>query len=175
ERRQRVEAKALGVVEHGSCTESLADVAEHRVDRVLEACRQVDVAERLGRFGIAGVADLLAVLLAIARVVERRIRREAPRVERGGGSDHLERRARRVLAGGRTVEKRRAARGICARRDAKPFLDQIWVVSRIGGHHEHPPRRWVERDNRTALAAQQPPGQSLRTWPDGQHEVVTGY
>src|SRR5207249_394585 len=58
---------------------------------------------------------------------------------------------------------------------AKPFLDQVWVVSRIGGHHEHPPRRWVERDNRTALAAQQPPGQSLRTRPDGQHEVVTGY
>ena len=123
---------------------------------MLKAECQIDIAERLGSFRIAGVPDGLAVLLAVAGIVKMRVGREAPRVERGGGSDHLERRARRVLAGGRTVEERRAARGICARRDAKPFLDQVWVVSRIGGHHEYPPRRWVERYNRTTLAAQQP-------------------
>ena len=51
--------------------ESLADVAEDRVDRVLEAGRQIDVAECLRRLRIAGVADVLAVLLTVAGVVER--------------------------------------------------------------------------------------------------------
>src|SRR5438093_8400309 len=69
--RQRVEAEALRVVEDGARAEGLADVAKDRVDRVLEAGRQVDVADRLRRLWIAGVADVLAVLLAVAGIVKR--------------------------------------------------------------------------------------------------------
>ena len=134
--------------------ERLADVAEDRVDRVLEAGRQVDVAERLGRLGVTGVPHPLAVLLAVAGVVERRVGREPAGVERGCGRDHLERRARRVLAGGRAVQKRqrrteRVVRVACA----EALLDQVRVVRRVRRHHEHAARRRLERDDRAALAA----------------------
>ena len=63
-------------------------------------CTKLDVPEHLRPrlVGVARVRHLLAVLGAVAGIVEPRARRERPRVERGGGGDHLERRPRRDRA-----------------------------------------------------------------------------
>ena len=74
DRRLRVEAEVLRLVDDLRGAELHADVAEHGVDRVLVRLQEVDVAERLGRLRVAGVRDVLAVLDAVARVVERRVR-----------------------------------------------------------------------------------------------------
>ncbi len=71
------------------------------------AWREVHVAEDLGAALVGVVGDLLAVLDAVAGVVERRVGRVRARVERGRGGDDLEGRAGRVEAVGRAVDERR--------------------------------------------------------------------
>ena len=105
DRRQLVEAEPLHVVEDGAGADRLADVAEHGVDRVLESLEERHVPERLGRFGVAGVANFLSVLDAVARVVELRVRSELPRVQRGGRSNDLERGSWHVASCGCPVEE----------------------------------------------------------------------
>src|SRR5262249_8834484 len=107
---RRVEAEALRVLEDLPRADLLADVAVDRVDRVLQALRERDAAERLGALRVARVRDLLAVLDAVAGIVERRVGLERTAVERGRGSDDLERRARRIETLRRAVEERRRER-----------------------------------------------------------------
>src|SRR5581483_11332920 len=70
ERRRLVEAEALRVGEDRAGADLLADVAEDRVDGVLERRREVEMTEHLAAalVGVAGVRDLLAVLLAVAGI-----------------------------------------------------------------------------------------------------------
>src|SRR6185437_15784709 len=88
--------------------EALADVAEDRVDRVLEALRERDVPEGLNRSVRAcRIRDPLAVFGAVAGVVEAGLRRELVRVERRRRGDDLEGRSRREEPVRRAVQKRR--------------------------------------------------------------------
>ena len=119
ERRRRVEAEALRVLDELLRAELLADVAEDRVDRVLQRRAQVEAAERRGR---VVVVDALAVDLAVAGVDEARRGREAARVDRGRGGDDLEGRARRVEAGGGAVEERVRALAAARTPVARPKL-----------------------------------------------------
>ena len=85
------------------------------------------------RAALVGVVeDLLAVLLAVAGVVERRVGRELARVERRRRGDDLERRARRVEARRRAVQERRRRRALGAGarlRLVEVALDQVRVVA----------------------------------------------
>src|SRR5450759_482171 len=96
--RLAVETEAARVVHERAHTERLTDVAEDRVDRVLERPRKNDGAEHLRPALIAEVLHLLAVLGAVAGVVEARRGSEAPGVQSGRGGDDLEGRARRIEA-----------------------------------------------------------------------------
>src|SRR5436190_1882427 len=133
ERRDRVEAELLGLVEDPCGAELLADLAVDRVDRVDEREEEVDVTELLRRLRIACVRDLLAVLVAVAGVVELRVGRVDPGVERGRRRHDLEGRPRWVETLRRAVEERRHA---CARRRSRAqdprvpvrLLDQVRVV-----------------------------------------------
>src|SRR5205823_2666610 len=104
---RRVEAVLLRIVEDRAGADLLADVAVDGVDRVLQTLRERDVPERLRPIlvRVARVRDALAVLLAVAGVVEGRARRERVGVERRCRGDDLERRARRVEALRRAVEE----------------------------------------------------------------------
>ena len=111
ERRHRVEAELLRLVEDPLGAELLADVAEDGVDRVLVGLDEVDRAERLGPALVERVRDLLAVLGAVARVVEGRVGLVDAVVERRRGRDRLERRARREEALRGAVQERRRRLG----------------------------------------------------------------
>ena len=127
---------------------------------------------------VAGVRDLLAVLGAVAGVVEARVGREDPGVERGRRGDGLERRARRIEALGRAVVERRrrtrarrTASGGCSRTPCstrscsgrKPGDDAIDIdLARLR----------VEHDRGAALALEQVLGEPLGVRADVQHEVV---
>ena len=77
---------------------------------------------------VAGVVHLLAVLDAVARVEELRLRRVLPGVERGGRGHGLEGRARRVETLRRTVQQRGREPGHALGEwmiPAKPFGDSI--------------------------------------------------
>jgi hypothetical protein len=114
ERRVLVEAELLHVLEDRSGAERLADVAEDRVDRVLETHRKRGVPEGLDRpVGACGVRHLLPVLDAVAGVVEGRFGRELVRIEGRRRGDDLEGRPGCEEAVGRAVQqrRRRVARG----------------------------------------------------------------
>src|SRR5215207_8558539 len=84
DRRIGVEAKTAGVVEDLLGPELLPHFAERRVDRVDQGLAEVDRPERRRR---VVVVHALAVLDAVARVVEGGLRRIGGRVERGRGRD----------------------------------------------------------------------------------------
>src|SRR5206468_2951463 len=71
ERRRLVEAELFRVRENRAGAELLADVAEDRVHGMLQRLREVEPAEHLAAalIRVPRVRDLLAVLLAVARVV----------------------------------------------------------------------------------------------------------
>src|SRR5207237_5817086 len=97
----------LRLVEDASGADLLADLAEDGVDRMDVGVDEADVAERLRAAGLVErVRDPLAVLGAVAGVEEGRARRVDAVVERGGGGDRLEDRARRVEALRRAVGQR---------------------------------------------------------------------
>ena len=180
DRRRRVEAELLRLVEDRLRAELDPEVAEDGVDRVDVGLDQVDVAELLGAVLVERVVDLHAVLGAVAGVVEARGRRVLPGLERGGGGDRLERRARRVEPLGRAVEQRRRRARARARRveDARVAgrrLDLVRVVARRRRHHVHLARLRVEHDRGAALSLQRRLGDPLRARPDVQHEVVPGH
>ena len=153
EGRRRVEAEALRVFDQLLRSELLADVAEDRVDRVLQRRAQVEPAEG-GRRVV--VVDPFAVDLAVARVDEARGRLEAAGVDRGRGGHDLERRARRVEAGRGAVEQRVGTLAVGARAGGpvEVALDVVGVVGGRGGHHEHLAGVGLERDHRAATAAE---------------------
>src|SRR5581483_8792745 len=111
EGRRLVEPEPLRVLEDRGGADLLADVAEDRVDGVLERGREVEVPERLAAalVRVARIRDLLAVFGAVAGIVEAGRRRERAGVERGGRGDDLEGRARRVEPLRRAVVQRRRA------------------------------------------------------------------
>ena len=133
---------------------------------MLEALLERDVAERLRPVlvRVARVRDVLAVLDAVARVVERRARRVGARVERGRGGHHLERRARRIQALRRVVvEGRRVTAGsldVADSRDAVRLERHVGVVGRRRRHREHRSGLRVEGDGRAAA-----PGEVLEREP----------
>src|SRR5439155_8026507 len=119
-----------------SGTERLADVAEDRVDRVLETQRERGVAEGLDRpVGAGGVRYLLAVFDAVAGVVEGRFGGELVRIQSRRRGDDLERRPRREEAVGRAVQqRRRRVAGRSGRLDqVEMVLDEVRVVGRLRG------------------------------------------
>ena len=127
--------------------------------------------------GVAGVVDLLSVLLAVPRVVELRLGGVRARVQRGCCRHHLERRARCVEARRRTIEQRGGRTGACVRRvnDARVAvrrLDLVRVVGRRGRHDVDGACLRVEHDGSAALAAQRRLRDPLRPDLQVQHEVV---
>ena len=98
-----------------------------------KAVDEVDVAERLGPvWSGSAFVDLLAVLGAVAGVVERRVGRVDAAIERRRRGDDLERRARRVEALRGAVQERRrlGVHGALRRLDlrvAVRLLDQVRV------------------------------------------------
>ncbi len=178
ERRQAVEAEPLRVVEDRPRADRLADVAEDRVDRVLEALEEAHVAERLRRLGVARVAHPLPVLLAVAGVVEARVGAEGAGVESGGGRDDLEGRAGGEEPLGRAVQqrRRRAPAGVGRAQDPPEVpLDEVLVVRRARGHHADGAGAGVEGDDRAAPPAQVVHRDLLGAQAGGQHEVVAGH
>ena len=129
EGRSLVEAERLGLLDDRSRSELEADVAEDRVDGVLQRGCERDVAERAAR---VEVVHALAVHRAVPGVVEGRCRRELARVERRRGGDDLERRARRIEALARAVQERRRRRAVGADLLDAPevLLHVIRVVAR---------------------------------------------
>ncbi len=173
-----VEAEAAGVVENGQRPELLADLAEDGVDRMLERGREADAAEHLRTALVGIVGDLLAVLDAVAGVVEGRGGLVDARVEGGRRSDDLEGRAGRVEAGGRPVDERRAGRAVRAARAPRNreevLLDEIGIVRGRRRHDEDGAGRRVERDDRAAVVAERVERDPLGVGPDRQDEVVAG-
>src|SRR5437763_260145 len=83
--------------------------------------------ERLRRFRVAGVSDLLPVLDAVTRIVELGVGREAAAVQRRGRGHDLEGGAGLVAAGRGAVHER-AALPARAQRLREVLLDQVRVV-----------------------------------------------
>src|SRR5215212_7566852 len=130
---------------------TIANVAEHRVDRELDRLEERDAAERGRRVVVVHAAP---VLLAITGVEEARGERVAPAVERRRGGHHLERRARRVEPLGRTVVERgrRPAGPTDALDRLEVALDEVRVVGGARGEHENPARARLERhDGATSI------------------------
>ena len=144
---------------------------------MLVALHEVHVAERLRGLGIAGVRHLLPVLRAVTGVVEARVGREDPRIERGGGGDRLERRARRVEPLRRAVVERRRRPRTGGRRVqdagiALVRLDLVRVEAGRRGHRVDLAGLRVEHDRGAALAFEQVLGESLDVRADVQDDVV---
>ena len=157
ERRLGVEPEALHVALHRTAAELLADLRPHRVDRVRQRERQVDVAEVLAAEVVERHAgDRLAVLAAHARVGL-----VAPRVERRGGGDDLHRRARRIAVLGRAVDERGVLRVAVELREAGRVVDRVRVVARHRGHRQHGARAHVQRDERALVAGRLDRGDGL--------------
>jgi hypothetical protein len=173
-----VEPEPSCVVEDRQRPEPLADLAEDGVDRVLEGGPEIDAPEYLGAALVGEVGDLLAVLDAVARVVEAGVGRVRARVECRRGRDHLERRAGRVEARGRAVDQRRSGGAVhvpCPAGDlGEAPLDQVRVVGRRRRHHEHRAGPGVERDHGAAVAVQCVQRRLLCLRVDREHEVVPG-
>ena len=174
ERRVLVEAELLRRAEDAARADRLADLAEDRIDRVLERLQEVHRAEALGPALVAEVLHLLAVLDAVALVEEARVDRVLARVERCGARDHLEGRSRRVQAVGGPVQQRRGrpAGGADVVDPPEVAFDQVRVVGRPRGHHEQLPVARVERDHRAALACELLHRHALRARLDRQPDVV---
>ena len=88
----------------------------------------------------------------------------AVRLERRGRRHDLERRARRVEALCRAVDQRRRGAAVRGhRRDlVEVVLDEVRVVARRGGHHEHLPATGVERGHGAAVGAERVERDPLR-------------
>ena len=143
---------------------------------MLQSLRERDGAERLRALGVARVRDALAVLLAVARVVERRVRLERAAVERRRRRHDLERRPRRIETLRRAVEQRRRerARGRADARDrGEALLDRVRVVGRARRDREDPPGLRLDRDGCAALPAQRPHGRLLRAQVEREVDVVS--
>ena len=138
------------------------------------ACRKSTEPNALGPALVAEVLHLLAVLDAVALVDEARVDRVLARVERGRARHDLEGRARRVEAVGGAVQQRRgrAAGGADVVDPREVALDQVRVVGRPRGHHQHLPGARVERDHRAALARELLHRHALRARLDRQPDVV---
>src|SRR3954449_114020 len=113
------------------------------LDRARQRHRAVDRLARVAELLLGG-ADRDA-----ARVVDRRARRDDPRVERRKGRDRLERRAGRIQAADRAVEPRGA--GVLAEELVEALLrdrprEHRRVVRRVRPHREHLAVARVERD-----------------------------
>ncbi len=176
--RDRVVAEPLRVIEDRRRTELLADVAEDGVDRVLKAGEEAERAELLRPVlvGIAGVVDRLAVLGAVAGILEVRVRCELARVERGRDGHDLEGRARREEPARRAVQQRRHE--VAAALDPPDELQEVRllrdvrVVRRRRRHHEHAAGGRLERDDRPALPGERAVGERLQVRVDGEDEAV---
>ena len=145
---------------------------------MLERRHEVQVAEHLvpALVGVARVRDLLAVLGAVARIVERRVGLERAGVERGRGGDDLERRARRVEPLRCAIEQGGAVAAGAANlqhlRVAARLVDQVRVVRRRRRHHGDGAGMRIHRDDRAAPVAEQLLRETLGARADRQLEVV---
>ena len=120
------------------------------------------------------VVDRFPVFDAVPAIVEGRAGRHSPRVEGRCGGDELERRARRVQAGGGTVEQGSCGPACRAPAEDLPevVLDLARVVPGRCRHREHASRGRLEGDRRPAVAGERPLGDPLELWVDRQHDVV---
>ncbi len=172
QRGQRVEPEVLHLLHDRVGPELLADLAEDRVDRVLDRLEERDQPERARR---VVVVHAPAVLDAVARVGPARLHRVLAALERRRRGDDLERRAGDVRALRRAVEERRGPRAVGARAAvdlAIVALDEVRVVRRGRDHHEHAAARRLDRDDGAAPPAERPQRHALRAGVQRQHEVV---
>ncbi len=145
---------------------------------MLEPLCERDVAEclRPGLIRVARVRDPLAVLDAVAGVVEPRARRVGARVEGGRGGHHLEGRARRIETRRRVVLKRRV---VAAGSLDLPHLvvavrlhHEVRVVRRRRGHCDDRAGLRIEHHDRAAAVAELVEREPLDVGAQGEIDVV---
>ena len=123
---------------------------------------------------VPGVRHLLAVLHAVARILERRVGLERTGIECGGSGDDLERRPRREESVRRAVEQRRAvaARSADAQHLRVIVLDEIGIVGRRRRHHVHGAGAHVHRHDGAAAIAELLLRDALRRRAERQQQAV---
>ena len=144
---------------------------------MLEPLGERDGAEGLGRSIRAGrVRDPLAVLGAVAGVLEGRVRGEPVGVEGCGRRDDLERRARgeETVRGPVQERRRRLARTPDGLDLVEVALDQVRVVRRLRGERVDLAGLRVHDHRGAALAGQLRHRDSLNAGADTQDQVVAG-
>ena len=159
ERRLGVEAKALHVLGHRSAPERLGHLRPDRVDRIGQGGRQRDRAPTL--VAVVGEWDARDRDRGVA--VDDRVGGVLAAVDRRGRGHDLERRTRRVLALGRTVQ-------FTPRSGARVRI--VAVVARVGVHDLHRARLRIERDDRAGAAVERLLGDPLRLGVERRVDVI---